>query len=133
MVNRIHDGTVAVITLHVEVGAPPCFVVLLGANGGLVGAVAVDESIEVGFVGGGRGSLIVQLACPAFHLVKIAIGQAVFFEQTAVPLLYRQIHPPQVAIILGWPTFGGRINHPKMNKMGIRGLYACQIKQLEAH
>ena len=124
VVDALDDGAVAVVAGQVHVGAPP---VLAG-----VALVAVHVAVEVGLVGDGERSLVVEVARSAFHLVQVAVRQVVLVEEPAVHLLDREVEPPKVAVVLRGPVFIGFVDNPKVHPVRVRRLDTGEIEQLEA-
>ena len=123
VVEAVHDGAVVVILRQHGVGAPP----------GLGRAVG-EEGIEVALIARLERSLVVQFAGAALHLVEIAVGQAVLFEELSILLLDAEVEALEVIVVLVGSAVGltGALDDAEVHVVRVVRRHSCQLEQPEA-
>ena len=125
VMDRLDHGLIAVVLGQVQIIAIP---LLTG-----VGEVSiVFEHHQVGVIAGLGGTLVVAGAVgdadTVFHLVQVAVRQAIFVQKIPTLLIDGQVEAPQVAIVLSCAWLRCFIDHSELKVIGRWGGDTGQVE-----
>ena len=124
VVDRLDDRAVAVVLLQVEVVAPP----LVGLRRADIGR---HEAFRSDLFVGPVGPRLFGLAGAAFHLVEVAVRQAVLVEELPVELLDGQIQTLKIAVVLRRAGLVGPVDDAEVDVVGLRRGEPARLNSLK--
>ena len=78
---------------------------------------------------------MIEFPGAAFHLVEVAVGQAVRIEELAVLLLDAEVEPLEVVVVLVARAIrlAGPLDDAEVDELRVLGRHAGKLKQAEAN